>query len=55
MERQMRKMGNYRKADDISRCANCKHHYKVSRSLVEQVNQMARTGRINTDKKGDLR
>lgn len=28
----MRKTGNYRKADDISRCANCKHHYKVSRS-----------------------
>ncbi len=28
----MRKKGNYRKADDISRCANCKHHYKVSRS-----------------------
>ena len=29
---QMRKKGNYRTADDISRCANCKHHYKVSRS-----------------------
>ena len=28
----MRKTGNYRKADDISRCANCKHHYRVSRS-----------------------
>jgi len=27
----MRKKGNYRTADDISRCANCKHHYKVSR------------------------
>jgi len=28
----MRKTGNYRKADDIRRCANCKHHYRVSRS-----------------------
>jgi hypothetical protein len=43
----MKKNGNYRKADDIRRCANCKHHYKVSRADYIMCNEGNRVIRVS--------
>ena len=50
---QMRKTGNYRKADDISRCANCKHHYKVSRSGYIMCSEGDKVIRVSKNYVGD--